>query len=407
LASEEFFDEVFDIFVANLSPLQILIGKVFTEKEEVFSDDEIIEALRGRFGLDLTKRDLREEMKILQACSVLCDKKGDIARSCNESTVNSLAGRMILALHCYTWRDVMEFRVHCNLRAQIKEERRDIALISAPGMGLTTLLRNLEEVDRLPITWLDVNTITQLWDKEYCERTKNRRYVIHAAVIRALSAAQRVSAVSDEALFRSSLPGFLSDASSGFDFRSETLIVIDDFDALPSDLALIICKELKSIADRQHQALKTLRFIVGGAVDFNDLFAGELPSGGSPATNFLKYRPYQFLLTPSEAVALLETSFPQITQLHPSVTKFVIDWCGGYLHYLLEFAKWILEQAYEISDVTPHSLMDALQNCIADRDRMSLFKYCDAAWNLIAEETTFLNLLTAGTSAGYVREQGV
>lgn len=300
----------------------------------------------------------------------------------------------------------MEFRVHRNLRSQIKEERRDIALISAPGMGLTTLLRSLAEVDGLPVTWLDVNTIMQLWDTEYCGRTKNRRYVIHAAVIRALSKAKRVCAVSDEVLFRTSLPSFLGDVSSGFDSRREAMIVIDEFDALPKDLALLICKELKSIADQQHQALRALRFIVGGAVDFNDLFAGELLSGGSPATNFLKYRPYQFLLTPPESVALLETSFPRVTQLHPSVMKFVIDWCGGYMHYLMEFAKWILEQAHEISNVTPHSLMAALQNCIADQDRMSLFKYCDAAWSSIAEETTFLSLLTVSTSAGYVHEQG-
>lgn len=76
LATEEFLDEVFDIFVANLSPLQMLIGKVFAEREGVFSDDDIIQALHDRFGLEITKRDLREEMKILQACSVFARQEG-------------------------------------------------------------------------------------------------------------------------------------------------------------------------------------------------------------------------------------------------------------------------------------------------------------------------------------------
>ena len=70
LASEEFFHEVFDIFIANLSPLQMLIGKVFADHEGSFSATDIIGALRSQFGIEITRRELREEMKVLQACSV-------------------------------------------------------------------------------------------------------------------------------------------------------------------------------------------------------------------------------------------------------------------------------------------------------------------------------------------------
>jgi hypothetical protein len=57
----------------------------------------------------------------------------------------------------------MEFRVHRKLRDQIENERRDIALVTLPGMGLSTLLKSLEEVNRLPIAWLDIGTITRYW----------------------------------------------------------------------------------------------------------------------------------------------------------------------------------------------------------------------------------------------------
>ncbi|MGA9351116.1 MAG: hypothetical protein WBW48_20245 [Anaerolineae bacterium] len=76
LASEEFFDEIFDIFIANLSPLQMLIGKVFADREEAFSEADIVEALRSRFGIEITPKRLRKEMKVLQACSVFARYAG-------------------------------------------------------------------------------------------------------------------------------------------------------------------------------------------------------------------------------------------------------------------------------------------------------------------------------------------
>jgi len=74
LASDEFFTEVFDIFLLNLSALQLLIGKVFssTTSEDIipFSEIQISNALREKFGFDFTQGQIREQMKILQACSV-------------------------------------------------------------------------------------------------------------------------------------------------------------------------------------------------------------------------------------------------------------------------------------------------------------------------------------------------
>lgn len=70
LASEEFFHDIFDIFTANLSTLQLLIGKIFTEREGAFSDSDIVEAFKRRFDLTFDERRVRQEMTILQACSV-------------------------------------------------------------------------------------------------------------------------------------------------------------------------------------------------------------------------------------------------------------------------------------------------------------------------------------------------
>jgi hypothetical protein len=70
LASEEFFTEIFDIFLANLSALQLLIGKVFSERELPFSEQDIVDGLKTKFGFEFTQGQIRNEMKILQACSV-------------------------------------------------------------------------------------------------------------------------------------------------------------------------------------------------------------------------------------------------------------------------------------------------------------------------------------------------
>lgn len=69
-AAIDFFHEVFDIFTLNLSPLQLLIGKVFADSDIAFNEDDIARELKERFDLDFSNRRIWEEMKILCACSV-------------------------------------------------------------------------------------------------------------------------------------------------------------------------------------------------------------------------------------------------------------------------------------------------------------------------------------------------
>lgn len=70
LASEKFFRDIFEIFDANLTTLQKLIGKIFADHEGAFSEEDIGQALQDRFQVRITRKRLQEEMKILQACSV-------------------------------------------------------------------------------------------------------------------------------------------------------------------------------------------------------------------------------------------------------------------------------------------------------------------------------------------------
>jgi cold shock CspA family protein len=70
IATEEFFHDIFDIFTLNLSPLQRLIGKIYADSEAAFSDSDVVALLKSRFDIDMSEQRIREEMKILQACSV-------------------------------------------------------------------------------------------------------------------------------------------------------------------------------------------------------------------------------------------------------------------------------------------------------------------------------------------------
>ncbi len=70
LATTDFFSEVFDIFEGNLTNIQKLIGKVCSLEEKVFSEIEIQNLLREEFGIDINNKQLREELRVLVACSV-------------------------------------------------------------------------------------------------------------------------------------------------------------------------------------------------------------------------------------------------------------------------------------------------------------------------------------------------
>ncbi|MGA9351117.1 MAG: hypothetical protein WBW48_20250 [Anaerolineae bacterium] len=301
----------------------------------------------------------------------------------------------------------MEFRLHQKLSERIKTEQRDIALITAPGMGLSTLLKSLEELSNLPVVWLDTETIKRYWEIEYKSRSKNRRFVIHAATITALIESRHLVAnITEDELFKTNLPTMLRDKSHGLDEQSTVFVAIDDFDELPDDLALIVCKELKALDDMrtqaQYKSLRSIRFVIGGAIDFCELFAGETPSGVSPATNFCKYRPYDFLLSSEEATSLLDTTFPELAKLPPSITQLVIDGAGGYLHYVLKFAYWILRESQELEDPSSQALIARLKNVVEEQDRIPLFTYCYSAWDSVQAYQPLVDLLTTAVSAGHV-----
>lgn len=300
----------------------------------------------------------------------------------------------------------MDFRVHRKVQEGIKGERRDIALISAPGMGLSTLFKELKDVDGLPMASLQPESIIHYWDTEFKGRSKNRRFVIHSAVIMALIESKYLTAdVEGEKLFRTNLPAILADQNSGLQ-QSPIYIVIDGFNRLPDDLALIVCKEMKWFDDHrteeQYKCLNSIRFIIGGAIDFANLFSGGTPVGVSPATNFHKYRPYEFLLSLDEATLLIETILPRLERVCPGALQFVIDFSGGYLHYVLEFARWIMERSMELEQPTIQTLINRLRTAVEEQDRIPLFKHCYSAWEQVQEDDFLVGLLTVAVKAGHI-----
>lgn len=106
----------------------------------------------------------------------------------------------------------MKFRAHRKLWERIKAEQRDIAFITAPGMGLSTLLRNLGDLGNLPVAWLDTEVVKRYWEIEYKGRSRNRRFVIHASTISALIESKCLIAnTTEEELFHTNLSAFLQD----------------------------------------------------------------------------------------------------------------------------------------------------------------------------------------------------
>lgn len=302
----------------------------------------------------------------------------------------------------------MEFRVHRKLRERIKSESRDIAFIAAPGMGLSTLLKDIADVSKSPVAWLDIETIKHYWEIEYKQRSRNKRFVIHAAAARSLIQAQLlVTDMTNEELFQTSLHRVLEEEANFFDTQAPKLIVIDDFDHLPDDLALIVCNELKVLDDRhspsQFRSQKSIRFVIGGAIDFLSLF-GKAHSGVSPATNFYKFHPYDLLLSSDEVTSLLEGTFSELTELPSSIRQLIIEWSNGYLHYVLGFARWILNERHHFESLSIRALVTRLKYIVEEQNRIPLFSYCYSAWDSIQARQELLDLLAVAVSAGYVSD---
>lgn len=299
----------------------------------------------------------------------------------------------------------MEFRVHHKLREQIELEHRDIALITAPGMGLSTLLNNLGGISSLTIVPLDTELILHLWAVEYQSRKRHRRYIIHAAALSALIQSGILECnITDQELFKTNMPDLLK--SNNFQPEYPLLIVIDDFDKLPTDLSLIICNEMKSLDDMRteasYEAMRAIRFAIGGSIDFSSIYKTKVSSGVSPATNFKKYFPYQFMLSPDEGIVLLDTTIPEFTKLENELRNLVIDWAGGYLHYVLEFARFVLAEKRDIHQLSVPSLVVRVKDIVEEQDRIPVFRYCYSSWSEIKEVKSLVDLLAACVSVGRV-----
>lgn len=303
----------------------------------------------------------------------------------------------------------MEFRVHKKLRQSISNENRDIALISAPGMGLSTLLKGLHDTTNAKLIWLDTSTILSYWEREYKSRQSNRRYVIHAATIRALIQSNHLNcAISDEDIFKSNLLNILKEQPDNINIDEERIILIDNFELLPDDLAKLICDELKRISDKRfdpgYEPLRYIRFLIAGAINFYQLY-GESTPGVSPATNFYKLYRYKMLLSSKEVIELVSSEFPGLSD-YPNILDFISNWSGGYLYYVIEFARWILEQHEYLNSMSVQSIISHLIEEIEEQNKISLFRYCYKAWNYLQDlhSEKILSLLERTISSGYLRD---
>ncbi len=131
----------------------------------------------------------------------------------------------------------MEFRVHQKLRKTIQDEQRDIALITAPGMGLSTLLKSIPDTHEVRRVYINVRKLENLWETEFKSRSHNKRFVIHSATISALIESNLVqSELTAEAIYHTNLRSFLNENQNCFANVEKTFVVIDNFDKLPNEL---------------------------------------------------------------------------------------------------------------------------------------------------------------------------
>jgi len=298
----------------------------------------------------------------------------------------------------------MQLGAHSELKHQLDDDQRDIAIVCAPGMGLTTLLADVKLMTNKAVVYVRPALIVDFWNREYKERETNKRFVIHAAALSSLFQNGLLHGTLTEAdFFKSNLR--LGLTNYGFDTRRGALVVIDDFDEMPLDLARIVLNELKAIDDQRSQpgfeVFNGVRFIIGGSIDFFEIYGNANPSGVSPATNFCKCPSHTLLLSAQE-------SLDAVTNHHRNLRKvqrqMVVEWCGGHFHYLMEFSKWIEGITEVAPDITLQEMMTQLVEMIKENERIPLFRYCHDAWQKVAGDSSALTLLATMVSAGRVRD---
>jgi hypothetical protein len=299
----------------------------------------------------------------------------------------------------------MKFKIHQKLQENIVGEQRDIALITAPGMGLSTLLHCIAENKRISVVYIKPEELQSFWDNEFKSRSYNNKFVIHAATVDALIKNQIVNADVDAK--RTNLRKFLTENKLSNDSIEKIYIVIDDFDELSEDLEIIVLDELKAISDlkennEEYVVFNSLRFVIGGCIDFQGLY-NENDSGVSPATQFCKHYPDDFLLSQNEVDEILKAEYPEVIKF-PFSLYLISEWTNGYLYYVEHLAKWMLEQIEDNSVPSFEFFGSRLQDDIEENKKIPLLKYCNNAWVQIKSDSESKQILCRAVKSPFIRE---
>lgn len=297
----------------------------------------------------------------------------------------------------------MKLKIEETLLERIYGESRSFALLTLPGMGLSTILRSMCEEKNGLFLYLRPETLVDLWEKEYSGRPKNRRFVLHGAIISTIRDRFSLNDLTDAEIFKTNLTAFFK-AKNFLSEYEHIYIVIDDFQCLPPDLAVIILDETKSLDDQRddtaYQSIRAVKFLIGGAFNIHVLYKEIANKDVSPATNFSKIRPHEFLLDDSEIMNMIEENYKSLT---PDESKLIIEWTRGYLHYVLSFCNWMeAQKTYFGRDCSLQKLLIKLKEALEDNELNGIFSYCYKGWKKYKEDEEALLLLGKAASAGYI-----
>ena len=289
---------------------------------------------------------------------------------------------------------------------ELRSDDRDLALAVLPGMGLDEFLFQLANSYRC--VTVPATLVQEYWTLEYGTRGKNTRFVLHAAIIRSLANAGFCSPnIVDEEIFRTNLDKFLSSCEMPIDRSGDEqlFIVLTPLDSLSPELMKLVCDEIKSLRDNidRFPSLSWLRFVIAGSIDFEKMYNVSTSTGVSPATNFRKYYSRDFILSDAEA-SLVAEGVRGFVSLSAPVKQMIIEWSGGHLHYLREFANWVTDISATVDEMTSQSIIRALQGTIQEGNRVPLLTHCYSAWELVRSDAVTCETLRALASAGYVRD---
>ncbi len=299
----------------------------------------------------------------------------------------------------------MKFRVHQKLQENIVGEQRDIALITAPGMGLSTLLQGISENNKIAVVYVKPDILQGFWEDEFKNRSYNNKFVIHTATIDALMQHGFINTAVD--VKRTNLKKFLTEYCLPNNSAEKIYIVIDDFDELTEDLERVVLDELKAISDQKenlegYEVFNSLRFVIGGCIDFHGLYP-ESAFGVSPATQFCKHYPDDFLLSFDEVDNFIKDQYPEIIKLQYA-TSLIAEWSDGYLYYVEHLAKWISDQMQDNPSPSFEFLAQRLQDAIEESKQIPLLKYCHKAWNQVKSIDEIRLILHRAVKAPFIRE---